>query len=213
MTLQSSLPSAEPAAPVKKPSRLLKPLRWLLLAIWVLLALVGIGSLAVNHSRALPGPETAVGTRLLGLRPRDAASRPFRIHVIPDGCSCTRRLLEHLLAQGPFSGNRELILFAGEQPAWARAAAARGFAWHAIGPEALARDYGIEAGPVLLAYDASGRLDYLGGYFDHPAAREPRDQALQARLLRGERPEPLPIFGCAVSPRLRRSLDPLGLVY
>ena len=57
-----------------------------------------------------------------------------------------------------------------------------------------------------------GRLAWTGGYFDTPAANRPRDVAILAAV---EDDRPLaskPVFGCAVSARLRRRLDPGGLL-
>lgn len=66
---------------------------------------------------------------------------------------------------------------------------------------------------MLADFAADGRVRYLGGYYDHPSASNPLDLRLREALDRGERVAPLPIYGCAVSPRLREAFDPLGLLY
>ena len=73
--------------------------------------------------------------------------------------------------------------------------------------------HSLEAAPVLAAFDATGRLRYVGGYYAHPSTVSPLDEKIYAQLATAASPEPLPVFGCAVSARLQKSVDPLGIVY
>ena len=71
--------------------------------------------------------------------------------------------------------------------------------------------WGLIAAPLLVL--ASAELDYVGGYYAVPAAVSPRDEAIARAVAPHEPVEPLPIYGCAVSPALQDQVDPLGLVY
>jgi hypothetical protein len=184
-----------------------------LVGVWIAVTMVGLGSMSVSHMLAMPAPddETRMTRAMLALR-HDSAE-PLMIHVIYAGCSCTNRLFAHLIERGPFSGTEEIVLFVGEDRAKQQSAVQRGFAYRTISPGELTSQYGLESAPVLIAFDTAGQLRYAGGYYDHPAALAPRDESIHAQLARGAAPTPLPVFGCAVSTRLQRSVDPLGLVY
>jgi hypothetical protein len=185
----------------------------LLLAAWAVVTLVAISSLAVSHTAAMPEP--ARGGRLAGaaLALRQDASRPFLVHVISARCSCTERLFAHLMERGAFPGTGEVVLFVGEDAAKQAAAARAGFRFLALSAEDLARRFELEAAPVLLAFDASGRMRYAGGYFSHPSTIFPQDASIHAELAQGATPRPLPVYGCAVSANLQKKVDPLGIVY
>jgi hypothetical protein len=182
-------------------------------------ALTGMASLSLGHMAAMPEPHDAARLvrKMLELR-RDTArqdrpARAFYVHVIYAGCSCTARLFAHLVSRGALPGIDEAVLFVGEDAPRRRAAERAGFAFATASAEELAGRYGIEAAPLLVAFDAAGRLAYLGGYYNHPSTVFPLDGKIHAELARGEMPKPLPVFGCAVSPRLQKSVDPLGIVY
>lgn len=185
----------------------------LLLAGWALLCLLGIASLAVSHTAALPEPTKGERIAAAALALRQDPARPFLVHVISARCSCTERLFAHLLARGAFPAARELVVFVGEDPAKRAAAERAGFGFRAVAAEELAARFGLEAAPVLLAFDAAGRMRYAGGYFNHPAALFPQDESIQAQLAQGAAPKPLPVYGCAVSSALQGKVDPLGIVY
>jgi hypothetical protein len=195
-----------------------------LIGAWVAVALLGISSLAVPHMAAMPAPhwvpwgpatpaprEAKLSGAFLELRQRDTGR--FIVHVIYQRCSCTERLFAHLVARGAFSDAEEIVVFVGEDAGKRQAATRAGFRYLAVSAEDLAQRFGLEAAPVLLAFDAPGRLRYAGGYFDHPSTVKSLDESIYARVAAGELPQPLPIFGCAVSSRLQDSVDPLGLVY
>jgi len=66
---------------------------------------------------------------------------------------------------------------------------------------------------VLFAFDRSGTLRYAGGYFAHAGSIESQDEHIWAQVQHGAEPQPLPIYGCAVSAQLQRQVDPLHIVY
>jgi hypothetical protein len=185
----------------------------LLLAVWGALTLLGIASLSVGHIAAMPEPDDEARLARAALQLRRDAGQAFIVHVISAGCSCTERLFTHLVERPRFAGAKEVMLFVGEDAEKQRLAEAAGVGFVTTSPEALAADYGIEAAPLLVAFDAAGRLRYAGGYYNHPSTLLPLDARIEAELAQGALPEPLPVFGCAVSSRLQKSLDPLGVVY
>jgi hypothetical protein len=172
-----------------------------------------MASLSLGHMAAMPDPDDATRLSRGMLQLRRDAGRTFYVHVIYAGCSCTERLFRHLVERGPHRGIEEMVLFIGEDADKRRAAEQAGFRFATDSAEHLARGYGIEAAPLLVAFDAGGRMRYLGGYYNHPSTVFPLDEKIHEELARGEGPKPLPIFGCAMSARLQKSVDPLGIVY
>ena len=201
-----------PPAPTSSPEKN----GWLgksLIAGWVVIALIGLASLSVSHMAAMPEPDDEARLTRAMLTLRLDPTRNFFVHVIYADCSCTQRLFAHLVARGPFPGAEEIVLFVGEDPAKRREAVRAGFRFTNVSSADLAARFGLEAAPVLMVFNVSGRLDYVGGYFNHPAALFPLDETIYAQLQKGATPASLPVFGCAVSPRLQKSVDPLGIVY
>lgn len=184
-----------------------------LLGVWLVLVVVGMASMSVSHMVAMPTPnaEARLSQAALGLR-RDSTA-PFLVHVIYAGCSCTNRLFAHLIKRGRFSGTEETILFVGEDRIKQKLAEQAGFGFKTIPTKELTSRFGLESAPVLIAFDAAGQLKYVGGYYDHPATISPRDERLHEQIAKGASPSALPVFGCAVSAKLQRSVDPLGIVY
>lgn len=183
------------------------------LVVWAVAVLIGIGSLGLGHMVAMPTPDGTTKLAQAALRLRRDSAKPLYVHVIAAGCSCTDRLFAHLIARGPFPGVDEIIVFVGDSGAKQRSADSAGFPFRTISAADLTGQFGLEAAPVLIALDAAGRLQYAGGYYDHPATISPRDGSVHAQLASGGAPTPLPVFGCAVSAGLKRSIDPLGVVY
>lgn len=195
-----------------RPSRRF-PAAKLFIVAWIVVVSVALGSLGVTHLAAMPRPddEARVARAALALR-RDASS-DFLVHVIYSGCSCTARLFAHLVGRKPFPGAKELILFVGDDSAKREAAERAGYSFRSVTTDEIGSTFGLEVAPVMLAFDTSGALRYIGGYFDKPAAVTALDGQIRQRILAGASPDPLPVFGCAVSARLQRKVDPLGVVY
>jgi hypothetical protein len=184
-----------------------------MLAGWLVVTLVGLAALSVGHMASLPEPDDEALLRRAMLQMRRGSSGNFLVHVIYGECSCARALFAHLLARRPFPGAEEAILFVGADDKKREAAKRAGFAFTEVSAQELAVRFGLEAAPVLVVLDAAGRLRYAGGYYGHPAAVTPLDERVYAELAAGAEVKPLPVFGCAVSPRLQKSLNPLSAVY
>ncbi|MEE4301940.1 MAG: hypothetical protein V2J24_21055 [Pseudomonadales bacterium] len=185
------------------------------LGTWALLCACLLGALSMGHVVAFPEPERDRLAGLLAALHEFGGDAPGRlaVHVIASDCSCTESLFRHLVEHGPVDDTEEVILFVGPEHRGKRAASrAAGYRFVNIAHEEL-EALGLESAPVLADFAADGRIRYLGGYYDHPSASNPLDLRLRTALDRGERVAPLPIYGCAVSARLREAFDPLGLLY
>ncbi len=181
-----------------------------MLAAWAVVTLVGLAALSLKHMASLPEPEDeALLTRAM-LQLRRSSGRVFLVHVIYAECSCSRALFVHLVARRPFPGAEEAILFVGADPRKQESAARAGYTFTTVSAQELASRFGLEAAPVLVVLDSAGKLRYAGGYYAHPATITPLDERIYNRLATGANVEPLPVFGCAVSSRLQKSLNPLA---
>lgn len=180
------------------------------LAAWLPVTVTVLAFLMVSHVVAMPSPsdEDRLREGVAALRLLDA---PLRLHVIYEDCSCTRSLWAHLMERGAARGVDELVLYVGDDAERAREARRRGYRFRRTDPRSLSDTLGVDAAPLLVL--ASAELDYVGGYYAVPAAVSPRDEAIARAVAAHEPVEPLPIYGCAVSPALQDQVDPLGLVY
>jgi hypothetical protein len=184
-----------------------------MLAGWIVVTVVGLAALSVKHMASFPAPdEEALLSRAM-LQLRRSSSSNFLVHVIYAECSCSRALFAHLVARRPFAGAEEAILFVGADRAKQESAKRAGFTFAAVSAQELGFRFGLEAAPVLVVFDTAGRLRYAGGYYAHPAAITPLDERIYAQLAARAKVEPLPVFGCAVSSRLQKSLNPLSALY
>ena len=178
------------------------------LAGWAMLAVAGIAFLGTKHLASLPEPGNEVLLSRSVLKLRHRAGKPFLVHVIYSECSCSKSLLAHLLARRTFPDSEELILFVGRDAKTEQAAQRSGFEFSSVSDSELVSRFGLEAAPVLLVFDAGSKLRYAGGYYDHPATITPLDEKIHEQLAVGANVQPLPVFGCAISGRLQKSLDP-----
>jgi len=186
----------------------------LVLTVWFCGCAFLLGSLAVTHVVALPGPEDGSLQALLNsLRELRVQERgELVVHVLADDCSCTESLFNTLEKNGPDPDADEVMLFVGDNADKARRAVNAGYRFVSISQDQLA-DMGLESAPVLAIFNESNEVGYLGGYYDHPAATNPLDRKLRLALAEGEPVAPLPIYGCAVSERLQQAFDPYGIIY
>jgi hypothetical protein len=215
---------ATSAPPLETPSP--PPSSWgtrIGLLLWAVGTLVLSAYLLAPHLLTLPKPP-AHDPRLRGavaaMRGPGDAGRWQALHILYEGCKCSQRVLDHLIDRGPADGYAEAIAVVSdgadpEAAARARAdgerARGRGYRLEAVAPEALASRFGVEAAPLLVVADPAGELRYVGGYTERKQGPVVRDTRVFSELAAGKAPEPLPVFGCAVSDRLRSTVDPLGV--
>ena len=198
------------------------------LSLWFPSVLVVCAYLLGGHILTLPSP-TGDSVRLTSavatMRGHGAstADRWIVLHVLYEDCRCSARVLDHLLSRRAEPGETERIVLVstrwGAEPSEERAEdgalAARieaaGFELERTSPEALESRYGIQAAPLLVVSDPTGRVRYVGGYTDRKQSVAIRDREILHDLRQGGSVEALPVFGCAVSKTLGESVDPLGL--
>jgi len=179
--------------------------RWALgfLAVWAAGASVVMAALMASHWVALPAPE----------RDDERLARWRMHHALYAGCSCSRRVLEHVAARARSDEVDELVLLVGEDAEFERVCRDRNLRVERVSREQLEQRFGVEAAPPLVITDPSGAARYCGGYTDRKRGLAYQDLATLARLRASEQAPPLPVYGCGITDSLQAALDPLGLKY
>jgi hypothetical protein len=176
------------------------------LGVWFCVMLVAGAGLLARHVVALPAP--AQDTRLsrtLG-ELRQGRSGWLAVHVLYAECRCSQRIVTHLTSTPRPAGWHEVVLWTGKGDP--PAALARAFDVRRSSTEDLARR-GLESAPLLAVLSPSDRVSYVGGYTDRKQGPDIRDGQIFAEAQRGGGPKALPVFGCAVSERLKSALAAL----
>lgn len=186
------------------------------LVAWAGLCVVLGAYLLAGHLLTLPTPTAAdpeLRQAIAANRHADQRDRWLVLHVLSEDCKCSRRVLDHLLADHRPAGVIERIVLVSEHGAAELGAAirARGFELDAVTPDELVARYHVEAAPLLVIVDPHDSVRYVGGYTPRKQAADMRDVAVIAASLQGETVEPLPTFGCAVGRALTTKLDPFGI--
>jgi hypothetical protein len=207
-----------PTSLVFRPSWSRRQLAYVGLGAWVALCIVLGGYLLAGHLLTLPTPSLAdpeLHQAIAANRRSDQRGRWLVLHVLSEDCQCSRRVLDHLLADPRPPGVAERIVLVTDDPAGSRAPIAaireRGFDLDVVTPDDLVARYHVEAAPLLVIVDPGDAVRYVGGYTPRKQAADIRDVAVIAAVHRGEAVEPLPAFGCAVGRALSSKLDPLGV--
>jgi hypothetical protein len=174
-------------------------------AAWfaVMLAL-GAGLLA-KHVVALPLPakSTKLEASLRSLRHADEEHQWVAFHVLYATCRCSQRVVLHLTSTHRPADYAEIVLWVGDEAPPGELA--ERFDVRRISEEDLGR-FGIEAAPMLVAVDPDGHVRYAGGYSERKQGPELEDlRLLRAAKLPGV-VAAFPLFGCAVSDRLKEQL-------
>lgn len=182
--------------------------------IWVPLALALGTTLLATHWHSLPVPEDRDGrldVELAGLRTHGDQDRWLVVHVLYAACGCSRNVLEHLVHDPRPSDLAERIVMVGTNPEIDALLLSSPLPIVRLDERELAERFAIEAAPLLLVVDPQGTLRYRGGYTEHKQGKLLRDVAIIDGLRADHDVAALPLFGCAVTDRLRRLLDPFGL--
>jgi hypothetical protein len=178
-----------------------------LVAWFAVMLALGAGLLA-KHLVSLPAPakDGKIAAALDALRRSDDRGKWLAVHVLYSDCRCSQRVVDHLLATERPHDWSEMVLWVGNL-APSQALEQR-FDVRRIGTADLAR-YGIEAAPILVAVDPDGHVRYSGGYSDRKQGPVIDDLRILQAASHPESVASLPVFGCAVSDRLRRQLATL----
>lgn len=204
-------------------------LRPILIVTWAAALIVITAGLMASHWVSLPRP--AIG-QTLNIQPSDppldvsTRSRfPIRtLHVLYVDCPCSQRVLKHLLERTAVSqAHEQFVLVVNSQEArdaepgtvvrWREQAVRQGFETELLTADELMQRYGVEASPLLLILDRHETVIYSGGYTQRKQGPAFQDVAIIDAALAGTPTDSLPLFGCAVSKRLQRIVDPLNLKY
>jgi hypothetical protein len=183
---------------------------WIALPAWFLVTSLVSATLLARHSVPLPSG-TASDARLATLRP-EGTSGWLVVHVLYAKCACSVRIVRHLTERGPSQDARERVLWIGSEPALEGELERAGFSRTVATADELMPRFGIDAAPLLVILDPQNRPRYRGGYTDRKQAYEVRDLELLREVMSDGAPSALPLFGCAVSQRLRELVDPFNLL-
>jgi hypothetical protein len=183
-------------------------------SVWMPLMVVPGAYLLGGHTVGLPTPPSGdrAVERAIAIERRPAERDAWLVlHVLAGRCGCSRRVLDTLVGRGPSAGIRERVVLVDGAPGDRERALAAGFAVTPVSPDALSERYHLESAPLFAVADPAGRLRYLGGYTERKRGPVLRDGDIVRALRQGEAVEALPVLGCAVSRRLQRIADPLGV--
>lgn len=160
-----------------------------------------------KHVVALPAPvaNERLSRAMAELR-REGRPGWLAVHVMYAECRCSQRIVSHLLSTSRPAGWQEVVLWVGEA-APDPALAAR-FDVRRLDPAQLGR-LGVESAPLLVVLDPRDQAAYVGGYTERKQGPDIRDLRLMAAAERAGNLSSLPVFGCAVSERLKRALAAL----
>lgn len=180
----------------------------LALAGWfIAMAVLGAGLLA-RHVLALPGPaqDEKLGLSFRKFRGAAGGGAWLAVHVLDAECRCSQRIATHLLSTPRPAGWEELVLWVGNGAPSAELE--RRFSVRRLARLELSQ-LGIEAAPLLIVVDAEDNVRYSGGYGDRKQGPVIDDLDILQATRVGGRIASLPVFGCAVSDRLKREFERL----
>lgn len=182
-----------------------------LLAAWGVVVIVVGGCLLAFHLLALPAPAPTDARLAAGVEGLATEPGWHAFHFLYADCRCSRNVLGQLLHRDLAFPAETIVLFGRLDPTEHRALTSRGFRVIVVDPADAEARFGAVAAPLLVVRDPSRRIAYSGGYTTSKQAIHLADREVFTALLAGRPISPLPIFGCAVSQRLAKTTDPLGL--
>jgi hypothetical protein len=167
-----------------------------------------------RHMIALPRPsaqDEVLGRSMASLRGAPDAGRWMAVHVLYGECKCSQRVVDHLLSSERPADLSEKVLLVGGDDALRDRLTARHFAVVPVAAEDLDARYHVSGVPLLVVVDPDGLIRYSGGYTTSKQGPDPRDVEIIADARADRTVAALPVFGCAVSQKLRAALNPLGV--
>jgi hypothetical protein len=192
------------------------PLEWLArfgLTVWFVAMVAVGGTLLGRHLLALPrsASDAALAHAMSSLRGADGAGLWMTVHILYAECGCSKQIAEHLLAGGRPPGVAERVLLIGRDADLEARFGKMELPVTLVTEDEAATRFHVVAAPTLVVIAPDDTVRYVGGYTARKQGPDPRDLTILASVRAGDEVPPLPIFGCAVSARLRASLNPLGL--
>ncbi|MBO9666704.1 MAG: hypothetical protein J7501_07800 [Bdellovibrio sp.] len=136
-------------------------------------------------------------------------------HVVSAECKCSAKVIDYLIARGPSADAKEEIVVLGPMPAQAQALKDKGYSLRALKPEEMTDDISHLGVPFLLISTPQGDNVYAGGYSEKSVqdGSPIRDLEILHSLQGKGTAKSFPIFGCAVSRRLQKVIDPFSIKY
>jgi hypothetical protein len=185
----------------------------LALVAWFIAMTLVAATLLGRHLVGLPRPtqDAALAQAMESLRGLAGGGRWMAVHVLYADCLCSQRVADHLLASRRPEGLAERVLLIGHDAELESRFAATGISTTVVSEEQAGTVFHVVAAPSLVVVAPDGSVRYSGGYSARKQGADLRDVAIVAETRSGHDVAPLPILGCAVSARLRASLNPLGL--
>jgi hypothetical protein len=186
--------------------------RWLPLAIWFAGVTVLMSALAFSHWFSLPHPGKRDTRLAAGISELLRDSRGWAaIHVLYTDCQCSQRIIDHLVESDRPAGLHEVVVLVGSNAEMERRLRTKGYAIVAVEPEVLYKRFGIEGAPLFVFVDSEHVVRYIGGYTERQQGPDIRDLFIMRDVRAGVAISDLPLFGCAVSQRLKELADPLAI--
>lgn len=185
--------------------------------------LLVLSSLMTDHWAPLPTPTAAdelLARGVASLRaslPGTSSTDPANwtlVHVLYADCGCSRRVVDHIAERPAAVDLHEVVLMVGEPDEdFREACRSRALPTVELTRAELAERFGIEAAPLFVVVDPTGRPVHVGGYTERKQGLAFRDLEVAAQLRAGAVVEAAPVYGCGVSDSLQQALDPLGIKY
>ncbi len=183
------------------------------LLIWLFAMAAGGATLLGRHLIALPRPakDAALAQAMGSMRGPGDAGLWMAVHVLYADCQCSQRIAEHLLAGRRPREVAERVLLIGHDPDLEARFDAAGISVVRTDENDAAVHYHVSAAPLFVVIAPDGTVRYAGGYTERKQGPDPRDLNILADARADRAVTTLPVFGCAVSARLRSAMNPLGL--
>jgi hypothetical protein len=204
-------------SPIVPANRLDKAIRVLALA-WTAAAII-LGAALTSYHQPFQSP--AIGdSKILALASPPTKHQWRAIHILSGGCACSQRVMSHLLARRPIPNIDEQILLIDLEntgpetylPGSSNLIAQlkqSGFSISHLSAASIPQDANLHGVPLLVLISPANKIAYQGGY----GPNSDQDTYLLTAVTQNTPTKPLPILGCAIGARLRRTLDPLHLKY
>jgi hypothetical protein len=187
--------------------------RWAPITLWFGGIVVLMAALAISHLFSLPRlarRDSRLAAGLAALLP-DNRGGWASIHALFTECRCSQRIFEHLRTSDRPRDLHEIVLLVGDDhDAIATQLTRRGFEVVSTAAEQLDARYGIEGAPTFVLVDPARNVRYSGGYTTRQQGPDIRDLAIVNEIRQGDEVADLPVFGCAISQRLKAVFDPFA---
>ncbi|WP_413575602.1 hypothetical protein ACLVWU_14720 [Bdellovibrio sp. HCB290] len=136
-------------------------------------------------------------------------------HVLSESCKCSEKIFEYLIKRGPATDVHEEVILLGKPPVELPSLIAKGFVIRQLDPNEIKDDISKLGVPFLLITTPKGDTVYAGGYSEKPVkdGGPVRDLEILNSLQGKGAVANFPIFGCAVSRKLQKLVDPFSMKY